>query len=1212
MEREAVAEAKRRADRILESMPASFFAVDREWRLTYANHEAERFTARKREDVLGRSLWEEFPELAGTPFEVQLRRAMAEQVPVRFEYFCGPQNAWAEVHAYPSDGGLAVYYQDITERKRMQDEREKERAEAEQRAAELDSVISSAADGVLIYDAQGRIRRANAEAERMLGYRPTEREQLLQGWMGTRVETVDGRPFPPEEAPLVRAQRGERVRGIPAVIRRPLHAPVWVTLSAAPLRTPGGEDLGVVVTAADVTALHELQEDTVRLLEAARQAKFEAEEAQARLEAVLQQLPSGVAIAEAPSGRLVLGNEQMARTLRRPFQPLPSVAQYSGYVGYHPDNRPYRPEEWPLARSIRTGEVVHGEVVDLQWGDGSRATISINSAPIRDRNGHIVAAVAVFDDVSERKRLQDERERLLADLQAANERLRVAGARLDEAAREAKRRTAELEGMLNSSPDLLFVMAADGTILEYHKGVTTEIYVPPERFLGRQLRDVLPPEVAVPHEEGIRRALEERTAVTFEYPLRVAGRDREYEARITALDGDRALVIARDITERKRAEEALRESEERWRRVFEEGPLGMALAGLDFRLVAVNARAARALGHTPAEMAGRSFAEITRPDDAAKDVELSRRLAAGEIGRYSLEKRYVTRQGNPLWARLNVSMIRDAGGRPQYYLAMIEDISERKRAEEELRESEERWRRVFEEGPLGMAITGLDARFVKVNARMAGLLGYSEQEMVGLSIAGITYPDDVGVGQELSQRLYRGEIPRFTLEKRYVRRDGGIVWGNLTASAIHDERGRPVNGLAMIQDITERKRMEAERERLRDDAERRAAELDSTVSSIADGLIIYDAEGRIVRMNAEAERQTGYGPAGRALSLEEMAGPLHTADGRPLRPEETPSLRALQGETVRGVTLSIRRPGREPLWVRSTAAPIREPDGEIVGAVVTSTDVSELRRLEEQTARLLEAERHARERAEAAVRARDEFLAASAHELKTPITNLRGYAQITMRRLEREQTPDPVRTRQALEVIDRQSDRLARLVQQLLDVASVEAGHLELHRQETDFVPLVRDVVEDIQAGTKRHPIVLEAPPSIRALVDPARIEQVVANLLDNAVKFSPQGAPVEVELATPQPGTLQLCVRDYGPGIPPDRRPQLFSRFYQAQTGRPFAGLGLGLYYSRRIAELHGGEIRAEFPPEGGSRFVVTLPAEGTDGAEGREGTEGAEGAGD
>jgi len=279
------------------------------------------------------------------------------------------------------------------------------------------------------------------------------------------------------------------------------------------------------------------------------------------------------------------------------------------------------------------------------------------------------------------------------------------------------------------------------------------------------------------------------------------------------------------------------------------------------------------------------------------------------------------------------------------------------------------------------------------------------------------------------------------------------------------------------------------------------------------------------------------------------------------------------------------------LWLSSSSAPIRAPDGRILGAVTTLSDITPLHRLQEETRRLLEAERRARGEAEAAVRARDEFLAAAAHELKTPLTSLRGFAQFALRRLEREGQLRPEQLQRTLRVIDHQSDRLSRLVAQLLDLSSLDAGQLALKRRVTDVAALVRDAVASAQAATQRHRFVVRAPPSLEAFVDPARMEQVIDNLLDNAAKFSPEDTPIEVELSAADPRMLRLTVRDYGPGIPPERRGGLFSRFYQAQTGRPFAGLGLGLYLSRQLVRLHGGHLEAEFPPEGGMRLIITLP---------------------
>src|SRR5579884_383964 len=256
-------------------------------------------------------------------------------------------------------------------------------------------------------------------------------------------------------------------------------------------------------------------------------------------------------------------------------------------------------------------------------------------------------------------------------------------------------------------------------------------------------------------------------------------------------------------------------------------------------------------------------------------------------------------------------------------------------------------------------------------------------------------------------------------------------------------------------------------------------------------------------------------------------------------------------------------------------------------------EVAQRKRVEVQLREALAAERAAREAAESALRLRDEFLSIAAHELKTPITSLSGQAQLLLRRLERDGQLEPERLAQALGMIRGQSDKLARLLGRLLDVSRLEAGKLMLERQPTDLAVLVAQVVAEARARGDLHPISLTAPPSLMADVDPLRLEQVLTNLLDNAVKYSPDGGPIEVVLARRDATTVELSVRDHGLGIPPERRGQIFERFYQAHAGDHRSGLGLGLYVSRQIVELHGGEIGVESPSDGGTRFTMRLPAQ-------------------
>jgi excisionase family DNA binding protein len=254
-------------------------------------------------------------------------------------------------------------------------------------------------------------------------------------------------------------------------------------------------------------------------------------------------------------------------------------------------------------------------------------------------------------------------------------------------------------------------------------------------------------------------------------------------------------------------------------------------------------------------------------------------------------------------------------------------------------------------------------------------------------------------------------------------------------------------------------------------------------------------------------------------------------------------------------------------------------------------EIAQRRRAEEQLRLALEAERAAREEAERALHVRNEFLAVAAHELKTPLTSLSGQAQLVMRRFERTGEVEPERVQKAFQTITGQSQKLSRLVSHLLDISRLESGKLTLEPQLTDLTPLVEQAVASAQAWSEQHPITLSVPTCLETRVDPLRLEQVLSNLLDNAVKYSPNGGAIEVALGQRDDGTVELSVRDHGLGIPPDKRASVFDRFYQAHGSEHRGGLGLGLYICRQIVELHEGEIGAEFPPDGGTRFIVRLP---------------------
>jgi PAS domain S-box-containing protein len=267
-------------------------------------------------------------------------------------------------------------------------------------------------------------------------------------------------------------------------------------------------------------------------------------------------------------------------------------------------------------------------------------------------------------------------------------------------------------------------------------------------------------------------------------------------------------IVCRDISERKRAEQALYASEERWRRLFEASAAGIALANMDGRYIAANAAFLRMLGYTEAELKQRTALDITHVDERAATERVIADFAGGARQEYHVEKRYLKKDGTPVWVDVTTAYVPASESIPPLMQAVVIDIDDRKRAEAALRASEERWRTVFETTSVGIATSDANRRILRANAALQRMLGYTEAELQALGWDAPTHEDDEILTEAWVADLIEGREQAFRAEKRYRRKDGEFIWANVSASYVPATEASRAVFASIVVDITGRKRAE--------------------------------------------------------------------------------------------------------------------------------------------------------------------------------------------------------------------------------------------------------------------------------------------------------------------------------------------------------------------------------------------------------------------
>ena len=649
----------------------------------------------------------------------------------------------------------------------------------------------------------------------------------------------------------------------------------------------------------------------------------------------------------------------------------------------------------------------------------------------------------------------------------------------------------------------------------------------------------------------------------------------------------RAWGTQRDVTAQRQAESATRAAEQRMRLLTDALPALVSYVDAGQRYRFTNRAYLDWFGLRPDESPGRSMRDVLGADVYRHRQPYIEAALRGEACHFEGPTRH-----RELGLRhCQVSYVPDVAagdGTVNGFFVLVQDITERKAAEEARRVSEFRFQRLVEQSPLSTQIFWPDGRVRQVNRAWERLWGVTLAELPGYNILHDEQLARVGIMPQI-RRAFAGEaaaiepIPYVPDRGQYA---GQARWCGAYVYPVKDDAGNVEEVVLVHDDITERVRAQEQ-------ARQQAAVTDTIARNAAEALFLMDQGGHATFANPAAEAMFGW--SAREYVGKRLHDVLHykRPDGRPFPMEECPLSRCFAGGgTVHNHEDVFVRKDGSFVPVLCSMSSIRRSDGAVVGAVLAVNDITDNKNREEELHRAKEVADRAREAAEEASRAKDQFLAVLSHELRTPLTPV----LLTVSLLENDPGL-PAQLRDDVRTIRRNVEMEARLIDDLLDLTRITRGKLQLDVQTADVHLLIR-TARDICCGDGAAGAGVElhlAATRHHVGADPARLQQVFWNLLNNARKFTPPGGRIVIRTSDTPGGRIRIEVSDTGAGIEPGLLPRVFNAFEQGEAGpaRRFGGLGLGLAICKALVEMHGGTIAAS--SEGrdrGATFVVDLPA--------------------
>jgi PAS domain S-box-containing protein len=593
------------------------------------------------------------------------------------------------------------------------------------------------------------------------------------------------------------------------------------------------------------------------------------------------------------------------------------------------------------------------------------------------------------------------------------------------------------------------------------------------------------------------------------------------------------------------------------------------LTDKDLNIVEANDRALETYQYSRDEFIGMKLEMIRAPEDISNLEGNLQNIDENEHATF--ETVHKRRDNSTFPVEISARLVVIDGSR--YYQSIGRDITERKSAENILRDSEEKFRKIFEESPFSILMTGKDMVIIRANLAFCKLTGYQEEELKSFTFRDFTHPDYIANDEISLFKLISGEMPVYQAEKRYICKDGTVIWGSTSVSIIRNKNDEVQFFLVTIEDITSRKNT-------LNDLDNSVSLLKATLESTEDGLLVVNAIGRIVQYNQKfldmwriPEQIMATGEDSKALEYvkSEMVNPeafIENVEHLYLNPDAT-SFDLLE--------LSEKR------YFERYSQP-QVINGVSVGRVWSFRDITNHKRAETELIA-------AKERAEESDRLKTAFLHNVSHEIRTPMNAIIGFSTLLN---------DPALTEtervQYIDIIFQSGSQLLSIINDIVDIANVESGQAKVNLSEFNLNAVLKSLNEQFSINGKQNNVTLSLKTQLKdkeslIITDNTKLVQIISNLINNAIKFSGNG---QVEFGYSLKNDLiEFFVKDTGIGILPEYHSRIFERFYQVDSAvsRQFSGTGLGLSICKGYVELLGGEIKVESDPGEGTLFTFTIP---------------------